>query len=104
MRDMHEIGRAPGFGAVEIAQLQPEIVDDRERPRPARVPAGDVAGAEIGVDIVFAEPGILDRAFGDLGMQQRERFAVGLARRMLVDAGDIRHGGATPQDQPRDRS
>ena len=48
-----------------MANLEAEVIDHRPKA------AGGVAGAEIAVDIGLGEPGILDRALGDLGMQLR---------------------------------
>src|SRR5690606_15863084 len=49
-----------------------------------------VAGAVIGVDILLAEAGILQRAQRHLGVELRQRLVLGLACGMLVDPGDIR--------------
>ena len=48
-----------------MAYLEAEVIDHRPKA------AGGVAGAEIAVDVGFGEPGILDRALGDLGVQLR---------------------------------
>ena len=81
---MQEVGRAAGIGRIHMAQLEAQIVDHRQRPETRRI-----AGAEIAVDVVLRETGILERALGQLGMELGERLVVGLARRMLVDADDI---------------
>ena len=63
--EMDQIGTAAGLGGIHMANLEAEVIDHRPKA------AGGVAGAEIAVDIGFGEPGILDRALGDLGMQLR---------------------------------
>ena len=66
-----------------MARFEVEILDHVQRPKPRRI-----ARAEIAVDIVFAQSGIRKRASCHVGMDLRERQAVGLARRVLEDACD----------------
>ncbi len=63
--EMDQIGTTAGLGGIDVTDLQSEVIDHRPKA------AGGVAGAEIAVDIGFGEPGIFDRALGDLGMQLR---------------------------------
>ena len=81
---MQHVGRAAGIGRIDVARLQPHVVDHRHRPQ-----AGRVAGAEIAVDVVLGEARILQRALGHLGVDLRQRDVLGEPRRMLVDAGNI---------------
>src|SRR5262249_13941909 len=67
-----------------MAEFQAHIVGHRQGPEPRRV-----AGAEIAVDVALAETGILDRPLSRLGVKLGERFAVGLACRMLINPDDI---------------
>src|SRR5215471_3410914 len=67
-----------------MAEFQAHIVGHRQGPEPRRV-----AGAEIAVDVALAETGVLDRPLSRLGVKLGERFAVGLACRMLINADDI---------------
>ncbi len=83
MAEMDQIGTAAGIGGIEVAHLQAEVIDHRQRP------AGRVAGAEIAVDVGLGQPGVLERALGDLGMQLRGRFVGCVPGRMLVDPGQI---------------
>ena len=62
---MDQIGTAAGLGGIDVADLEAEVIDHRPKA------AGGVAGAEIAVDVGLGEPGILERALGDLGMQLR---------------------------------
>jgi hypothetical protein len=62
---MDQIGTTAGIGGIHVANLEAKVVDHRPKA------AGGVAGAEIAIDIGLGEPGILDRALGDLGMQLR---------------------------------
>ena len=63
--EMDQIGTAARFGGIDVAYLQPEVIDHRPGP------AGGVAGAEIAVDIGLGQPGIFNRTLGDLGVQLR---------------------------------
>ena len=63
--------------------FEAEVIDHRPEA------AGGVAGAEIAVDVGFGQPGILDRALGDLGMQLRGGFVGCVPGGMLVDPGNV---------------
>src|SRR3954468_21801372 len=67
----------------EFLGVEAEIID--HRPGAAR----GIARAEIAVDIVLAEPGILDRALGDLGMELRGGFVRRVPGRVFVDPGNV---------------
>jgi hypothetical protein len=82
--DMDDVGRAAAIGRIHVAQFEAHIVGHRQRPE-----TGGIAGAEIAVDIGPRQPGIVERALGRLGMELGERFVVRLARRVLIDPGDI---------------
>ena len=83
MADMDDVGTAAGFGGVDMPHLQPEII--HHRPGAAR----RIAGAEIAVDIGLGQPGVLERALGDFGMQLRGGFVGCMPGRMLVNPGDV---------------
>ena len=80
---MDQIGTAAGLGGIDVADLEAEVIDHRPQP------AGGVAGAEIAVDIGLGQPGVLDRALGDLGMQLCGGFIGCVPGRMLVDPGNV---------------
>ena len=82
--DMQQIGRAAGVGRIDVARLQPHVLDHRHRPEARRI-----AGAEIAVDVVLGEAGIVQRALGHLGVDLRQRDVRREPRRMLVDAGNV---------------
>jgi hypothetical protein len=68
VRDVHEIRGAAHVGRVDVAELlQVHVV--RHAPD---VRARRVAGTEIAVDVVLREPGVLERAFRDFGVQLRD--------------------------------
>src|SRR5262249_10570571 len=74
------------LGGIDVAQLlriQAEIIDHRPGT------AGRIARAEIAVDVVLAEPGILDRALGDLRMELRGGFVRRMPGRVLIDPGNV---------------
>src|SRR6266702_5366732 len=81
--EMDDVGAAAGVGAVYMAQIEAEIID--HRPGTAR----RVTGAEVAVDVVLGEPGILDRAFGDLGVKLGCGFVRRMPGRMFVDPGNV---------------
>ena len=83
MAEMDQIGAAAGLGGIDVADFQAEIID--HRPGAAR----GVAGAEIAVDIVLGQPGILDRALGDLGVELGGGFVGCMPGRMLVNPGNV---------------
>ncbi len=99
MGDMGEVGRAPQLRAVEVAHLQPHVIDHGKRPK-----TGRVAVTEIPVDIGLAQAGIQQRAIGDLGVQLCQRRVIRLARRMLIRSDDIglaaQAHGATALNRP----
>ncbi len=83
---MDDVGTAAGLGGIDVAELlgvQPEIIDHRPGA------AGRVARAEIAVDIVLGEPGILDRALRDLGVQLGGGFVRRMPGRVFVDPGNV---------------
>ena len=69
---------------IDVARFQPHVLDHGHRPE-----AGRIAGAEIAVDVVLAEAGIVQRALGHLGVDLRQRDVRRQPRRMLVDAGNV---------------
>ncbi|APO52550.1 hypothetical protein BD122_19806 [Bradyrhizobium diazoefficiens] len=86
MTEMDDVGTAAGLGGIDVAELfgvEAEIVDHRPGA------AGRVARAEIAVDIVLAEPGILDRALGDLGVELGGGFVRRMPGRVFVDPGNV---------------
>jgi hypothetical protein len=66
MTDMEHVGGAASVGRIDVARLQPHVFDHRHRPQ-----SGRVAGAEIAVDVVLGQAGILKCALGALGMDLR---------------------------------
>ena len=82
--DGADIGGAAHVRAVEPAEAQVHVVDDGDRAH-----ACGVTGAEIAVDIVLAEPRILQRALGALRMDLGQRDILREPRRMLIDSRDI---------------
>jgi len=62
MTEMDQIGTSAGVGGIEMTHLEAEVIDHRHRP------ARGVTGAKIAIDIGFGQPGVLNRALGDLGM------------------------------------
>jgi hypothetical protein len=80
---MDQIGAAAGVGGVKMAHLEAEVIDHVHHA------AGGVAGAEIAVDIGFCQPGILDRALGDLGMELGGGFIGCVPGRMFVDPDNV---------------
>ncbi|MGY4371568.1 hypothetical protein ACVW1A_007633 [Bradyrhizobium sp. LB1.3] len=86
MAEMDDVGTAAGFGGIDVAELfgiQAEIIDHRPGA------AGRVARAEIAVNIVLAEPGILDRALGDLGMKLSGGFVRRMPGRVFKNPGNV---------------
>src|SRR4051794_33683091 len=67
----------------EFLGVEAEIID--HRPGAAR----GIARAEIAVDIVLAEPGILDRALGDLGVKLGGGFVRRVPGRVFVDPRNV---------------
>ena len=51
--------------------------------------AGGVAGTEAAVDVGFGQPGVLDRAHGDLGVKLCGGFIGRLAGGVLVNPGNV---------------
>src|ERR1700679_3320685 len=83
MAEMDQVGTAAGFGGIDVAHLEAEVIDHRPGA------AGGVAGAEKAVDIGPGQTGIFDRALGDLAMELCGGFVGCMPGRMLVDPGDI---------------
>ncbi len=81
--EMDQIGATAGIRGIDMAHLQAEIIDHRQRA------ARRVAGAEIAVNIGLGQPGVFDRAFGDLSVQLRSGFVGCVPGRMLIDAGNV---------------
>ena len=93
MRDMQDRRRAAAFGRVDVAQLQAQVLGHRRGAEPWRI-----ARAEVGVDVVLRQAGVVERALGHVGVQAHDRQLVGLAGRVLVGADDVgfsvqAHGG-----------
>ena len=102
-------GDAPGLGPmsmVEYMGLKPRHVDSTDTGGSSyllhvahaaeaiamgkcKVALITLAGAEIAVDVVLAEAGIVQRALGHLGVDLRQRDVRRQPRRMLVDAGNV---------------
>ena len=85
MADSDLIRRAADVGGVHVAALQAHVVDHRHRAEAAR----RIAGAVIAVDVVLGQAGILQRAFGAFGVQQRDGLVRRLAGGMLPRPDDI---------------
>src|SRR5712671_1839955 len=68
-----------------MLQLEAEIVDHRQCPEARRV----AGGAEIAIDVVLCEAGVLDRTPGRLGVELRDGLVRLKPRRVLVNADDI---------------
>jgi len=66
-----------------VTHLQTEVVDHGPEA------AGRIARTEIAVDIVLGEAGILNGAFGDLGMELGGGFVGCMPGGMLVDPGNV---------------
>src|SRR3546814_5209048 len=64
MADMDEIRRTAGIGGIDVAQPQAHVIRHVERAE-----AGRIAGAEIAVDVVLGQAGVVQCAFGHFGMQ-----------------------------------
>src|SRR5579863_1549708 len=69
-----------------MLQLEAEIIDHRQCAEARHV----ACGAEIAVDVVLADPGVLDGAACALGMELRDGLVGREPRRMLVDPDNIR--------------
>src|SRR6185437_7223663 len=82
--EMDDVGAAAGFGGIDMARLETEIVD--HWPQSAR----RIASAEIAIDILAGEACVFQRALGDFGMKLRGGFVRRMPGRMFVDAGDVR--------------
>src|SRR5882757_2183744 len=67
-----------------MLQLEAEIIDHRQCPEARRV----AGGAEIAVDVVLREAGVLERTSGRLGVELRDGLVRRKPRRVLVDADD----------------
>jgi hypothetical protein len=65
MADMHVVGRAAGVGGIEMAELQAHVLDHRQAAEARRI----ARRAEITIYIVLAEPCVVERTFGNFGMQ-----------------------------------
>src|ERR1700721_1997904 len=83
MEEMDQVGTPAGLGGIEVAPLEAEVIDHRPGA------AGSIAGAEIAVDIGPGQPGVFNRALGDLGLELCGGFIGGMRGRMFVDPGDI---------------
>ena len=81
--EMDDVGAAAGIRAVDMSNLQAEIIDHRPGA------AGRVAGKEVAVDIVLAEPRILDGPFGDLGVELGGGFVRRMPGRVFIDPGNV---------------
>ena len=84
MADVDDVRRSARLRGVHVAELEPHVVGHGEPAQPGRV-----ARAEVAVDVGPGEPGVLQRALGDLGVELGQRLVVGLAGGMLVDARDV---------------
>jgi len=83
--DVDEVGGAAGLGGIQVTDvLQAHVVDHGEAAEARRV-----AGAEIAVDVVLAEPCIGERADGALGVELRGGLVGSVARRVLKRAHDV---------------
>src|SRR5262245_21469798 len=82
---MHDVGGAAGVSGVDMAELQAHVLAHRQTAEAWRV----ARGTEIAVNIALAEPGVVERALGDLGMQLRQRLVWRLSRRVLVGTDDV---------------
>ena len=85
MRDVHHVGGAAGVGRIDVTRIEAHVIGHADGIHDAR----RIAGAEITVHILDGQPCILQGAFCALGVQQRHRFVVGLARGMLESPRDI---------------
>lgn len=88
MGNMVDIGQAPALGGVEMAQRQPEIFDHGKRAHARRIPARQVAGTEIPLDIGGRQAGVGQGSGRHFGMKLRQRDIRRIAGRMLVGADD----------------
>ena len=82
--DMKHVGRAAGVGRIDVTDLEAHVLDHRHRPE-----TGRIAGAEVAVDVVLGEAGVLQGALGALGVDLGQRDVLREPRRMLVDAGNV---------------
>lgn len=69
----------------DVPDLEAHILDHRHRAE-----AGRIAGAEVAVDIVLGETGILQRTLGHFGVDLCQGQVLGQSRWMLIDTGNIR--------------
>ena len=81
---MDDVGGPSRLRRVHVPERESHVVGHRE---PAE--AGRVAGAEIAVHVGLAQARVRQRAPGDLRVKLGQRLVVGLARRVLVDPGDV---------------
>ncbi len=84
MRDMKQVGGATDISGIDMADLEIHVIDHGERPGARRI-----AAAEISVHVALAETGILQRPFGDFGVQLRHCLVGGLSCRVFEGPDDI---------------
>ena len=96
MRGERHIRRTAELGRLGMADFQVHVFDHRRRPG-----AGRIAGAEITVNVLERQSGILDRSDRHLGVKLRHGLVRRVPRRVLEGAGDIgltlyAHAGNSP--------
>ena len=84
MRGERHIGGAAEFGGIDVAKFQIHVLGHGGRPRARRI-----AGAEIAVDVVSAQPCIIQRTECHLSVKLRHRLIRRMPGRMLIGSGDI---------------
>ncbi len=91
--DVEEIGRATGIRGVDVLEPQAHVIGEGISTEAGRI----ASRAEITVDVVLGQPGVIDRTLGDLGMELRQRFVRRLSCRVLVGPDNVRFAlGAHP--------
>ena len=86
MAEMDQIGAAAGVGGIDMTQLlgvETEIIDHRPSA------AWRVTSHEVAVDVVLGEPGVLNGALGDLGMELGGGFVGCMPGGVLKDPGNV---------------
>ena len=81
--DVGDVAAAADVGAVEVAEAEVHVVGHGEGAE-----AGGVAGAEVAVDVVLGEPGVVEGADGGFGVELGDGFVGGLAGGVLVGTDD----------------
>ena len=84
VRGKRHIGRAAELGGIDVAEFQIHVLGHGGRPGARRI-----AGAKIAVDVVSAQPCILQRTKRHLGVKLRHRLIRRMPGRMLIRPGDI---------------